>query len=121
MNNGDVGTAWGNFGSAVSESEYLLSFRRDVCHKYGLPFDMKTKRYHYNRWLIQAPAGLVLVGMGLCFVAESTVLKHSGATTWQWVLAGTVSLSVVNSGLCLLADAVLQRVRYEWKQQQESS
>lgn len=105
----------------VPESEYLLSFQRDVCRQNGLPFDMKNKRYHYNRWLVQAPAGLVLVGMGLCFVAESTVLKHSSAATWQWVLAGTISLSVVNSGLCLLADAVLQRVRYEWKQQQESS
>ncbi len=76
---------------------------------------MKSKTYHYKRWLIQAPLGLVLIGMGLCFVAESTVLKHSDAATWEWVLAGTISLIVVNSGLCVFGDSILHRVRYESK------
>lgn len=59
-----------------------------------------------------APLGLVLIGMGACFIAESTVLKHSNPESLDWVLAGTVSLVVFNSGICVFGDAIISRVRY---------
>lgn len=68
---------------------------------------------HYRNWLIQAPAGLVLIGFGACLIAESAMFKFSGAQTWQWVAAGTVSLCVFNSGLSIFGNAILERVRYE--------
>jgi hypothetical protein len=74
---------------------------------------MKTAQYHYKRWLYQAPAGLVLIGLGACLIAESAILKSDGTTTWRWVLAGTVSLVVFNAGLCIFGDSILHRIRYE--------
>ena len=74
---------------------------------------MKAPTYHFRRWLIQAPIGLVLIGMGLCFTIEAGFWKHQGASTWEWVLAGTGALIVLNSGISLFGDAILHRVRYE--------
>ncbi|MCB0639664.1 MAG: hypothetical protein KDC54_23735 [Lewinella sp.] len=71
------------------------------------------QRKYYRRWLLLAPAGLILVGFGACLIAESAMLKAGGAGTWTWVGAGTGSLIVFNSGLCLFGDAILQRMRYE--------
>lgn len=68
---------------------------------------------HYKNWLIQAPTGLVLIGFGVCLIAESAILKASGASTWKWVVAGTVSLTVFNAGLCFFGNAILERVRHE--------
>lgn len=59
-----------------------------------------------------APMGLVLIGMGVCFISESAMLKFSGTDTWRWVSAGTVSLVVFNSGLCVFGEAIVNRVRY---------
>ena len=68
---------------------------------------------HYKNWLIQAPLGLVLVGFGACLIAESAMLKASGAATLRWVIAGTVSLCVFNAGLCVFGNSILERMRYE--------
>jgi hypothetical protein len=76
---------------------------------------MKNK--HYRNWLIQAPVGLVLVGFGACLVAESAMLKYSGATTWQWVVGGTVALCVFNSGLCVFGNSILEKIRFERESQ----
>jgi hypothetical protein len=76
---------------------------------------MKNK--HYRNWLIQAPLGLVLVGFGACLVAESAMLKYSGATTWQWVIVGTISLCVFNSGLCIFGNSILEKMRFERENQ----
>jgi hypothetical protein len=72
---------------------------------------MKNK--HYKNWLIQAPLGLVIVGFGICLVAESAMLKYSGATTWQWVVAGTLALCVFNSGLCIFGNSIIEKIRFE--------
>jgi len=74
---------------------------------------MNEQKQYYRAWLLRAPFGLVLVGLGLCLVVEAGFYKHSGAMAWQWVLAGTGALVVFNSGLCIFGDAILQRMRYE--------
>ena len=74
--------------------------------------DQVIKQY-YQRWLLRAPVGLVLVGLGLSLAIEAGFYKHSGAVTWQWVGYGTLALVVFNSGLCIFGDSILQRMRYE--------
>jgi hypothetical protein len=71
------------------------------------------KEKYYRRWLLRAPAGLVLIGFGACLVAEAAMDKYDGASTWSWVAYGTVALVVFNSGLSIFGDAILQRCRYE--------
>jgi hypothetical protein len=73
----------------------------------------RTAAYHLRRWRIQAPTGLVLVGLGACLIAEAAHLKFGGGDTATWVAAGTAALVVFNSGLCLFGDSILHRVRYE--------
>jgi len=70
---------------------------------------------HFKNWLIQAPLGLVIIGFGACLIAESAVLKAAGGETWRWIAAGTVSLCVFNTGLCIFGNSILERVRYERK------
>lgn len=75
----------------------------------------KDARYHYNRWLIQAPVGLVIFGLGICLVADAAIYKANGAAVWDWIGYGTLSLIILNSGLCLFGDSILHRVRFERK------
>lgn len=69
--------------------------------------------------MIQAPLGLVILGFGVCLVAESAILKAAGASCMQWVPAGTISLCVFNSGVCIFGNSILERVRYERQAEQE--
>ncbi len=74
---------------------------------------IKPSNRHYRNWLIQAPLGLVLVGLGACLIAESAMLKANGIAWTLWVPAGTLSLVVFNTGLCFFGNAILERIRYE--------
>jgi hypothetical protein len=65
---------------------------------------------HYLRWLIQAPISLVVIGLGVCLVADAALQKHQGLP-WFWY--GSLALVVLNSGVCLFGDSVLHRMRYE--------
>jgi fumarate reductase subunit C len=73
--------------------------------------DLKKK--YYRRWMLRAPLGLVMVGFGLCLVAEAALYKATDPPTLSWVGFGTLALIVFNSGLCIFGDAILQRMRYE--------
>jgi len=64
-----------------------------------------------QKWLILAPLGLVLTGAGLCLTAEAAILKYSGASSAEWILAGTGALVVFNSGLSVFGSAVVAKVR----------
>lgn len=70
---------------------------------------------HFKNWRIQAPMGLVIIGFGVCLIAESAMLKAAGGDAWRWIAAGTVSLGVFNTGLCIFGNSILERVRYERK------
>lgn len=65
-----------------------------------------------RRWLIYAALGLVLMGFGLCCIAESAHLKYSLEPSYIWVLAGTLSLVVFSAGASFFGEAVVCRVRY---------
>ncbi|MEQ8705882.1 MAG: hypothetical protein RIC19_18280 [Phaeodactylibacter sp.] len=77
------------------------------------------KQQYYRRWLLRAPAGLVLIGFGACLIAEAAMDKYEGVPTWEWVAYGTIALVVFNSGLSIFGDSILQRVRYERAREKE--
>ncbi|MBK8555885.1 MAG: hypothetical protein IPL65_09000 [Lewinellaceae bacterium] len=58
----------------------------------------------------QSPLGLVLVGMGACFIVEAGFFKHSGAALWEWVAAGTAALVVFILEVKWFANAHLSSV-----------
>ena len=64
----------------------------------------------YQQWLTKAPAGLVLVGAGLCMVTAAGFAKYAGRP-WFW--RGTAALTVFNAGLSIFGDAVKHRMHYE--------
>lgn len=78
---------------------------------------MKNK--YYRQWMLRAPLGLILVGMGACLIADAAMAKYGGASVAYWVAYGTFSLVVFNAGLCVFGDAILQRTRYERSKDQE--
>jgi hypothetical protein len=81
----------------------------------------KNARFHLRRSLFMAPLGLVLIGLGICLVAEGAVQKYNGADTWQWVLFGTFALVVLNSGVSIFGGAVVHRSNYERLQSESES
>lgn len=69
-------------------------------------------RHLYRKWLIMAPSGLVLIGLGLSLFGEAAARKYAGADFWEWFLYGTLSLAVFNAGLSVFGEAVVCRSRY---------
>lgn len=67
----------------------------------------------FYRWLIEAVAGLLLIGFGLSLLGQSIIYKARGERARKWFWWGTASLIVVNAGICVFGDAVKQRVVYD--------
>lgn len=62
----------------------------------------ESRKKLYRKWLFLGGLGALLLGTGVSCAIESGFLKHNGAPTWQWVLAGTGSLTVLISGIVIL-------------------
>ena len=71
---------------------------------------------HKSKWLLFAPAGLVVVGAGACLVSWASAMKEKGAPTAKWVGAGTAALAVFNAGLSLFGNGVAESVLYQLKE-----
>ena len=71
---------------------------------------------HKAKWLLLAPAGLVVVGAGVCLVQWADKLKEKGSPTAQWVGAGTAALVVFNAGLSLFGNGVAESVLYQLRE-----
>lgn len=69
----------------------------------------------FYKWLIEAVAGLILIGFGLSLFGQSVIYKSRGENIKKWFLWGTLSLIVINSGICIFGDAVKTRTIYELK------
>lgn len=65
------------------------------------------------RWLILAPLGLVLVGLGLSLAIDAAFYRFHGAKTSEWVAYRTLALVVFNSGLSVFGRSIIERVRCE--------
>jgi uncharacterized membrane protein HdeD (DUF308 family) len=67
--------------------------------------DNYTTRQLQKRYWWFGGIGTALLGFGLSALVESGFLKHSDASTWQWVLAGTLSLVVTMVGVNFLFES----------------
>jgi hypothetical protein len=71
---------------------------------------------HKTKWLVLAPAGLLVVGAGACLISWAGGMKEKGEPTAKWVKAGTLALVVFNSGLSLFGHGVAESVLYQLKE-----
>jgi hypothetical protein len=74
---------------------------------------------HKKKWLLFAPAGLMVVGFGACLVQWAAAKKERGVSTGEWVTAGTVALGVFNAGLSLFGRGVAEGVLYELREKEQ--
>ncbi|TGE22318.1 hypothetical protein E5K00_18920 [Hymenobacter aquaticus] len=68
---------------------------------------------HKKKWLVFAPSGLMVIGLGTCLVQWASAMKENGAPTAQWVGAGTLALGVFNAGVSLFGRGVAENVLYQ--------
>lgn len=71
---------------------------------------MKT---HKTKWLVFAPGGLMVIGLGMCLVEWAADLKRQQVPTLQWFAAGSAALVVLNSGISLFGRGVVEKVLHE--------
>ena len=69
-----------------------------------------------TKWLLMAPAGLLLIGFGLCVFAGASHDMQTGAVWSRWFLKGTYSLILINGGLCIFGSAIRFRVMIDTRQ-----
>ena len=74
---------------------------------------------HKSKWLLFAPAGLVVIGAGACLVSWASTLKAKGVPAKQWVPAGTAALVVFNAGLSIFGHGVAESVLYQLKEKDQ--
>lgn len=71
---------------------------------------------HKSKWLLFAPAGLLLVGAGASLVHWAGSLKDQGQPARRWVPAGTVALTVLNAGISLVGRAAVENVLHQLRE-----
>ncbi|GAA4346853.1 hypothetical protein GCM10023185_01480 [Hymenobacter saemangeumensis] len=71
---------------------------------------------HKSKWLLFAPAGLVLVGAGASMLPWAGGLKEKGRPAPEWVAAGTLALAVFNAGLSIFGRGVVEKVLHELRE-----
>lgn len=69
-----------------------------------------------TKWLIMAPAGLLLIGFGLCVFSGAGYDMQAGAPFMRWFLKGTYSLILINGGLSIFGSAIRFRVMIDTRQ-----
>lgn len=74
---------------------------------------------HKSKWLLFAPAGLLVIGAGACLVSWASAMKEKGASAKQWVPAGTAALVVFNAGISLFGHGVAESVLYQLKEKDQ--
>jgi ABC-type iron transport system FetAB permease component len=76
-------------------------------------FSLKFLMTHKEKWLVFAPAGLMVIGLGNCLVQWAADKKRNGYSTKEWVAAGTAALVVFNVGVSLFGRSVVEKVKYD--------
>ncbi|RSK24307.1 hypothetical protein [Hymenobacter metallilatus] len=68
---------------------------------------------HKEKWLVFAPTGLVVIGLGSCLIQWAADKKRNGHPTAEWVAAGTAALTIFNAGISLFGRGVVEKVKYD--------
>lgn len=72
---------------------------------------------HKLKWLLFAPAGLLVIGAGASMVHWAGSLKDQGSPASTWVAAGTAALVVLNAGVSLFGRGVVENVLHQVREQ----
>ncbi len=75
---------------------------------------------HKSKWLIFAPAGLLVIGAGASMVHWAGGLKDRRAPAPQWLAAGTAALAVLNAGVSLFGRGVVEKVLHEVQENKQA-
>jgi hypothetical protein len=62
---------------------------------------------HYEKWLLQMPAGFLLVSVGILVIMYSANKRASD----EWLVWGIISVTILNAGLALLGNAYVHKVK----------
>lgn len=73
----------------------------------------------HRTWKTFAPAGLLLVGLGVSVVTDAAVRRHDGAGPSRWVGEGTLGLLALNGGLSLFGEAVKRRALLDARRERD--
>ena len=74
-----------------------------------------------KKWWKHSVIGVTLIGMGINFVAEATIIKAQSPAEFDfghvalWFWLGLAGIASINTGVCFIADAVKQRIYFEAK------
>lgn len=71
---------------------------------------------HKKKWLLFAPAGLLVIGAGASMVHWAGSLKDRRTPTKHWVAAGTAALVVLNAGVSLFGRGVAESILYQLRE-----
>lgn len=63
-----------------------------------------------TKWMILAPAGLILFSFGLWVLNEAAHERRIGQPTQVWALLGLYSLVMINGGIILFGEAMRFRI-----------
>lgn len=59
-----------------------------------------------RKWLIFAPIGLALIGLGVSVTGDAATRKAKGRRFREWFPQGTLGLIILNSGIAVFGEAV---------------
>ena len=75
----------------------------------------------YAKWKWIAPVGLCLIGLGFSLAGHAIILKAGSGPAWEWIALGTLGLVSLNAGISIFGEAVVRRVHWERKKEQDFS
>lgn len=78
---------------------------------------MADKR-HYEKWLWQAPLGLLLCGAAVIFIFYSLVYEH--INTGNWLMWGLITATIFMGGMGLLVNAIIHKVKADISRKKKS-
>ncbi|MER3497246.1 MAG: hypothetical protein C4308_00720 [Chitinophagaceae bacterium] len=62
---------------------------------------------HYQKWLLQMPAGFLLTTAGIVLIMYAANKRASE----EWMLWAVVTVAIINSGLAILGNAYIHKVK----------
>jgi hypothetical protein len=67
----------------------------------------------YKKWIIMAPFGLLLTGLGIVVILEAFHLKNTETSFTKWFILGTLGLIIFNSGLSIFGQSIIHKTKDE--------
>lgn len=70
---------------------------------------------YYKKWIIFAPMGLILLGLGIVIILEAYTLKTNQEKFISWFVWGTLGLIIFNSGISIFGQSIIYKIKDDSK------